>query len=103
MCGHAWQIVTPDTEQEFVGITFRFVAKYVRQLGRAADVAAVQLLRNSIALWRFVNVSSGAFANNWASGPIPPAGAPLSLSGQTSGLIATLEWTQLVCDGLASD
>ncbi len=90
--------------QEFTGITFRFIAKYVRTVGAPVGAAAAQLLRNSIhSVWRFVNADTGAFANNWAAGPMPPTGAALSLSGQTAGLIATLEWTQLLCDGLVHD
>jgi predicted alpha-1,6-mannanase (GH76 family) len=87
---------------EFDGITFRFLAKYMRAnsalaLRRPNDL--VNVLRQSISsILRFSVLNSTAYPDTWI-GPSPDPNGALSISSQTSGLIALLEWTNLVCQG----
>lgn len=80
---------------EFCGITFRFIARYLHV--RKDDVAAAVLKASVNSILRFTTDGT-RYPNTW-TGPALPAGEALSLSSQTSALIAILEWTGLVCSG----
>jgi hypothetical protein len=82
--------------QMFKGITFRYLADYLRE---AHNASVSMLLRTSLQALLDHRAADYAYpAGSWESAP----SSPLTFASQVSGNAAIVSWTKLVCDGIVT-
>jgi hypothetical protein len=80
----------------FKGITFRYLADYLRE---AHNASVSMLLRTSLQALLDHRAADYAYpAGSWESAP----SSPLTFASQVAGNAAIVSWTKLVCDGIVT-